>query len=90
MYHGNREMRVMAAIAISLDCISIGIVVESIAISLVCVSMSILSNQLQSAWIVYERMLMVVSMVGLMLGSTVGLTVAVLGYQPQQSVRQLS
>jgi hypothetical protein len=33
MYHGNCEMHVMAAIAINLDCISIGIVVEFIAIS---------------------------------------------------------
>jgi hypothetical protein len=33
MYHGNCEMRVMMAIAIGLDCISIGIVVKSIAIS---------------------------------------------------------
>jgi hypothetical protein len=33
MYHGNPKMHVMAAIAISLDCILIGIVVELIAIS---------------------------------------------------------
>ncbi len=45
----NAWMRVMAAIAIGLDYISIGIVVESIAISLDCVSMSILLNRLQSA-----------------------------------------
>jgi putative Mn2+ efflux pump MntP len=97
MYHGNYEMRVMVAIAISLDCISIGIVVKSIAISLDCASMGISSNQLQSAWNVYQWMstvvLTVVSMsgstVGLTVGSTVGLTVAVLGYQPQQSVQQL-
>ncbi len=38
----------MAAIVISLDCISIGIVVKSIAIISDCVSMSILSNRLQS------------------------------------------
>jgi hypothetical protein len=56
-------MRVMAAIAIGLDCISIGIVIESITISSDCVSMSISSNQLQSAQIVYQWML------------TVGLTV---------------
>ncbi len=31
----------MAAIAISLDCISIGIIVETIAISLDCVSMDV-------------------------------------------------
>jgi hypothetical protein len=41
MYHGNCEMRVMAAIAIGLDCILIGIVIESIAISLDCASMDI-------------------------------------------------
>ncbi len=34
-------MRVMAAIAISLDCISIGIIVESITISLDCVLMDV-------------------------------------------------
>jgi hypothetical protein len=34
-------MCVMAAIAISLDCISIGIIVETIAISLDCVSMDV-------------------------------------------------
>jgi hypothetical protein len=33
MYHGNYKMHVMAAIAINSDCISIGIIVESIAIS---------------------------------------------------------
>ncbi len=33
MYHGNCKMRVMVAIAIGLDCISIGIVVKLIAIS---------------------------------------------------------
>jgi hypothetical protein len=33
MYHGNCKMRVMAAVAIGLDHISIGIVIESIAIS---------------------------------------------------------
>jgi hypothetical protein len=43
----------MAAIAISLDRISIGIVVESIAISSDRMSMSISLNQLQSAQIVY-------------------------------------
>ena len=41
MYHGNPEMHVMAAIAISLDCISVGIIVESIAISLDCASMDV-------------------------------------------------
>ncbi len=64
----------MVEIAIGLDCISIGIVVESIAISSDCVLMSILLNQLQSAWIVYQWMLTVVSMVGSTLGSTVGST----------------
>jgi hypothetical protein len=34
MYHSNCKMCVMASIAIGLDCISIGIVVELIAISL--------------------------------------------------------
>jgi hypothetical protein len=33
MYHGNPKMHVMAAIAISSDCISIGIVIELIMIS---------------------------------------------------------
>ncbi len=41
MYHGNCKMHVMAAIAIGLDCISIGIVVESIAISSDCASMDV-------------------------------------------------
>ncbi len=64
----------MAAIAIGMDCISIGIVVKSTAISLDCVLMSISSNRLQSAWIVYQWMLTVVSMVGLMVGLSVGST----------------
>jgi hypothetical protein len=67
-------MRVMAAIAISFDCILIGIPVKLIAINLDRVLMSILSNQLQSSWIVYQWMLMVVSMLGSMVGSTVGPT----------------
>jgi hypothetical protein len=41
MYHGNREMCVMAVIAISLDCISIDIFVESIAISSDCALMDV-------------------------------------------------
>jgi hypothetical protein len=41
MYHGNRKMRMMAVIAISLDCILIGIVVELIAISLDRASMDV-------------------------------------------------
>ncbi len=40
----NAWMRVMAAIAIGLDCISIGIVIKLIAISLDHVSMNTLSN----------------------------------------------
>ncbi len=44
----------MAAIAIGLDHILIGIVVELIAIGLDCVSMNILLNRLQSARIVYQ------------------------------------
>jgi hypothetical protein len=67
-------MRMMAAIAIDLDCISIGIVVELIAIILDCLLMSISTNQLQSAWIVYRWMTTVVSTVGLTVGSTVGST----------------
>ncbi len=70
----NSWIRVMAAIAISSDCISIGIVVKLIAISLDCVLMKISSNQSQSAWIMYRWMLTVVSMVALMVGSTVGST----------------
>jgi hypothetical protein len=53
-------MHMMEAIAIGLDCISIGIVVKLIAISSDPVSMIILSNQLRSAWIVYQWMSMVV------------------------------
>ncbi len=68
----------MAAIVISLDCIPIGIVVELIPISSDCVSMSRLSNQLQSARIVYQWMSMVVSTVGSMVGSTVGSTVGLM------------
>jgi hypothetical protein len=41
MYHGNRKMRMMAAIAISLDCILIGIFVKLIVISLDCALMDI-------------------------------------------------
>ncbi len=52
----NAWMRMMAAIAIGLDCILIGIVVELIAISLDCVSMNVSLNPLQSAWIVYRWM----------------------------------
>jgi hypothetical protein len=63
-------MRVMAAIAISLDHISIGIVVELIAISLDRVLMSISLNRLQSARIMYRWMSMVVLTVGLTVGST--------------------
>ncbi len=66
----NAWMRVMAAIAIGLDRISIGIVVKLIMISLDCVSMSISSNQLQSSQIVYQWMSTVVLTVGLMVGST--------------------
>jgi hypothetical protein len=68
-------MCVMVAIAISLDCISIGIVIELIAISSDHVLMNILSNQLRSAQIVYQWMSTVVSMVGSMVGLTVGLMV---------------
>ncbi len=64
----------MAAIAI-VDCILIGIVVELIAISSDHVLMNILSNQLQSARIVYRWMSTVVLTVGLMVGLTVGSTV---------------
>jgi hypothetical protein len=41
MYHGNCKMRMMAAIAIGSDCISIGIGIESIAISSDCASMDV-------------------------------------------------
>jgi hypothetical protein len=41
MYHGNCKMRMMVAIAIGLDCISIGIVVKLIAISLDRASMDV-------------------------------------------------
>ncbi len=62
-------MRVMAAIVISLDCISIGTVVKLIAISLDCVSMDVDG--------------------GFDGGFDAGFELAVLGYQPQQSIRQL-
>jgi hypothetical protein len=68
-------MCVMAAIEIGSDCISIGIVVESIAISLDPALMSIMPNRLRSAQIVYRWMSTVVLTVGLMVGSTAGLTV---------------
>ncbi len=70
----NAWMCVMAAIAIGLDCISIGIVVESIATSLDPVLMIISSNRLQSARIMYRWMSMVVSTVGSTVGLMVGST----------------
>ncbi len=77
---------VVKLIAINSDRVSIGIVIKLIAISLDRVSMNTSSNQLQSAWVMYQWTWTVVSMVG----STVGLTgqfhLAVLGYWPQQSV----
>ncbi len=41
MYHGNREMHMMAAIAIGSDHILIGIIVKLIAISSDCASMDV-------------------------------------------------
>jgi hypothetical protein len=41
MYHSNPEMHVTAAIAISLDCILIGIVLELITISSDCALMDV-------------------------------------------------
>ncbi len=72
----NAWMHVMAAIVISLDCTSIGIIVKSIPISLDCVLMSISSNRLRSAQTVYQWMLTVVLTVGLMVGLTMGLAVS--------------
>jgi hypothetical protein len=63
-------MRMVAAIAISSDCILIGIVVELIAISSDCVSMDVDS--------------------GFDGGFDGWFHLAVLGYQPQQSIPQLS
>jgi hypothetical protein len=68
-------MHVRAAIAIGLDCILICIILKMIAISSDSVLMNILSNQLRSAWIVYQWMLTVVLMVGSMVVLTVGSTV---------------
>jgi hypothetical protein len=68
-------MGVMAAIAINLDCILIGIIAKLIAISSDCVLMIILSNQLQSARIVHRWMSTMVLMVGSTVGSMVGSTV---------------
>ncbi len=88
----------MAAIMISSDCILIGIIVELIVISLDRVSMSRLSNQLQSAWIVYRWMSTVDfdgGLDGWFNGGFYGrfdsgfngrLNLAVLGYQPQGNV----
>jgi hypothetical protein len=59
-------------IAISSDCVSIGIVLKLIAISSDRVSMNILSNRLQSARIMYRWMSTVVSTVGFMVDLTVG------------------
>ncbi len=59
----------VAAIAISSDCMSVGIIVESIAISSNCVSMD------------FDG--------GFDGGFNGGFDLAVLGYQPQQSVQQL-
>jgi hypothetical protein len=69
MYHGNCKMSVMVAVAISLDCISIGIVIELIAISSDCALMDVNG--------------------GFNGGFGSRFHLAVLGYQPQQSVRQL-
>jgi hypothetical protein len=69
MYHGNCKMRMMAAIAIGLDCTSIGIVIKLIAISSDCASMD------------FDG--------GFDGGFDGWFYLAVLGYQPQQSVRQL-
>jgi hypothetical protein len=69
MYHGNPEMRMMAAIAIGLDRISIGSVVKSIAISSDRASMDVDG--------------------GFDGGFDGRFHLAVLGYLPQQSVRQL-
>ncbi len=63
----------MAAIAISLDCILIGIVAESIAISSDCVSMDVDSG--------FDG--------GFDGGFGGWFHLAVLGYRPQQSVQQL-
>jgi hypothetical protein len=70
----NARMHVMVAIAIGLDCILNGIVVESIATSLDCVLMSILLNRLRSAQMVYQSMLTVFSTLDSMVGLTVGST----------------
>jgi hypothetical protein len=70
----NAWMHVMVAIAISSDCILIGIVIKLVAISSDRVSMSISSNRLQSAWIVYQWMLTMFSKVGSTVGWTVGST----------------
>jgi hypothetical protein len=71
----NAWMRVMVVIAISLDRILIGIVVELIATSSDHASMNRSLNRLRSARIVYRWMSTVVLTVGSMVGLTVGLTV---------------
>ncbi len=67
----------VATIAISSDCISIGIVVESIAISSVCVSMDVNGGFDSGFDVGFEG------------GFESWFYLAVLGYQPQQSVQQL-
>ena len=82
MYHGNREMRVMAAIAISLDCTSIGISVKLIAISSDRASMDVdigfdggFDNGFDTR---FDGRLDC--------GFNSGFHLAVLGYQPQRSI----
>ena len=65
----------MAAIAIGLDCISIGVVVELIAISSDCVLIGIVIKLIVISSDCVSMMSTMVSTVGLMVGLTVGLTV---------------
>jgi hypothetical protein len=81
MYHGNYKMPVMAPIAIGSDCISIGIVVKLIAISSDPASMDVdggFNGGFDGGFDGrFEG------------GFNSWFHLAVLGYQPQQSVRQL-
>ncbi len=77
MYHGNRKMHVMAAIAISLDRISIGIVVQLITISLDHALIDVNSGVNSGCNGGFDD------------GLDGWFHLAVLGYQPQKSIQQL-
>jgi hypothetical protein len=89
MYHGNPEMHVMAAIAISSNCISIGIVIELIAISLDHASIDVDSGFDVGFDVGFNGWFDGRFDGGFNCGFNGQFHLAVLGYRPQQSVQQL-